>query len=135
MLPVGEARVVREGADVAVLAFGDRVAAAQEAAEVLEKEGIDVRVVDMRWVKPLDEAAIQAAAETKLVVTVENGIVAGGAGEGVLEVLAQNDCHVPTRVLGVADEVVPHGKPAQLLADLGLDAAGIAATIREGLKA
>ena len=135
MLPVGEARVVREGADVAVLAFGDRVAAAQEAAEVLEKEGIDVRVVDMRWVKPLDEAAIQAAAETKLVVTVENGIVAGGAGEGVLEVLAQNDCHVPTRVLGVADKVVPHGKPAQLLADLGLDAAGIAATIREGLKA
>lgn len=135
MLPVGEARVVREGADVAVLAFGDRVAAAQEAAEVLEKEGIDVRVVDMRWVKPLDEAAIQAAAETKLVVTVENGIVAGGAGEGVLEVLAQNDCHVPTRVLGVADEVVPHGKPAQLLADLGLDAAGIAATIRKGLKA
>lgn len=135
MLPVGEARVVREGADVAVLAFGDRVAAAQEAAEVLEKEGIDVRVVDMRWVKPLDEAAIQAAAETKLVVTVENGIVAGGAGEGVLEVLAQNDRHVPTRVLGVADEVVPHGKPAQLLADLGLDAAGIAATIREGLKA
>ena len=135
MLPVGEARVVREGADVAVLAFGDRVAAAQEAAEVLEKEGIDVRVVDMRWVKPLDEAAIQAAAETKLVVTVENGIVAGGAGEGVLEVLAQNDCHVPTRVLGVADEVVPHGKPAQLLADLGLDAAGIAAAIRKGLKA
>jgi len=135
MLPVGEARVVREGADVAVLAFGDRVAAAQEAAEVLEKEGIDVRVVDMRWVKPLDEAAIQAAAETKLVVTVENGIVAGGAGEGVLEVLAQNDCHVPTRVLGVADEVVPHGKSAQLLADLGLDATGIAATIREGLKA
>ena len=135
MLPVGEARVVREGADVAVLAFGDRVAAAQEAAEVLAKEGVDVRVVDMRWVKPLDEAAIQSAAETKLVVTVENGIIAGGAGEGVLEVLAQNDCHVPTRVLGVADEVVPHGKPAQLLADLGLDAAGIAATIREGLKA
>ena len=135
ILPVGEARVVREGADVAVLAFGDRVAAAQEAAEVLAKEGVDVRVVDMRWVKPLDEAAIQSAAETKLVVTVENGIIAGGAGEGVLEVLAQNDCHVPTRVLGVADEVVPHGKPAQLLADLGLDAAGIAATIREGLKA
>ena len=134
VLPVGEARIVREGLDAAVLAFGDRVAPAQQAADMLAEEGIDVRVVDMRWVKPLDETAILAAAETKLVVTVENGIMAGGAGEGVLEVLAQHGYHVPAKVLAIADEVVPHGKPDQLLADLGLDAAGIAAAIREGLK-
>ena len=133
MLPVGEAHVVREGADVALLAFGDRVLPAVKAAELLAAEGIDVRVVDMRWVKPLDEKAILAAAQTRLVVTVENGIMAGGAGEGVLEVLAKNGCAAPVKVLAVDDEVVPHGKPAQLLADLGLDAAGIAAAIREGL--
>ena len=132
-LPVGKARVVREGADVAVLAFGDRVAAALEAAETLAGEGVDVRVVDMRWVKPLDEEAIAAAAQTRLVVTVENGIKAGGAGEGVLEVLERHGCDVATAILAIDDTVVPHGTPNELLANLGLDAAGIVATIRNAL--
>ena len=132
-LLVGKSRTLREGADVAVLAFGDRVACALEAAEELAGEGIDVRVVDMRWAKPLDEDAIKAAAQTRLVVTVENGIMAGGAGEGVLEVLSKSDCQVPTAVLAIDDAVVPHGKPAALLADLGLDAAGIATAIRNAL--
>ncbi len=132
-LPVGKARVVREGSDVAVLAFGDRVAAALEAAEALAGEGVDVRVLDMRWVKPLDEEAILAAAETRLVVTVENGILAGGAGAGVLEVLSKRGCQVPTKLLAIDDRVVFHGTPAELLAGLGLDATGIAAAIREAL--
>jgi len=133
-LPLGKARVVREGSDVAVLAFGDRVAAALEAAETLAGEGIDVRVVDMRWVKPLDEEAIEAAAGTRLVVTVENGIKAGGAGSGVLEVMAKRGWHASICVLAVDDQVVFHGTPDQLLADLGLDAAGIAAAIRSSLS-
>ena len=132
-LPLGKSRVVREGSDAAVLAFGDRVAAATEAAEALAAEGVDVRVVDMRWVKPLDEEAILEAAQTRLIVTVENGIQAGGAGEGVLEVLSSHGRDVATRVLAIEDAVVPHGKPAVLLADLGLDAAGIASAIREAL--
>ena len=134
VLPVGKARTVREGADVAVLAFGDRVSCALEAADQLAAEGIDVRVVDMRWAKPLDEEAIKAAAKTRLVVTVENGIMSGGAGEGVLEVLSKNGCQVPTAVLAINDMAVPHGKPAHLLADLGLDAAGIADTIRKAIN-
>ncbi len=133
VLAEGVSRTLREGADVAVLAFGDRVAPALQAAQDLAAEGIDVRVVDMRWVKPLDEAAIESAAQTKLIVTVENGIVAGGAGEGVLQVLSQRGLQVPTRVMGVRDEIVGQGKPAKLLADLGLDAAGIARTIREAI--
>ena len=133
-LPLGKARVVREGSDVAVLAFGDRVAAALEAAETLAGEGIDVRVVDMRWVKPLDEEAIEAATGTRLVVTVENGIKAGGAGSGVLEVMAKRGWHASICVLAVDDQVVFHGTPDQLLADLGLDAAGIAAAIRSSLS-
>ena len=133
MLPVGVSRVVREGSDAAVLAFGDRVAPALEAAETLAAEGVDVRVVDMRWVKPLDEEAIVAAAQTRLVITVENGIQSGGAGEGVLEVLSKRNCQVATRVLAIDDCTVPHGKPAELLAALGLDATGIAAAIRTAL--
>ena len=132
-LPVGKSRTVREGTDVAVLAFGDRVACALEAAGQLAGEGIDVRVVDMRWAKPLDEEAIAAAAQTRLIVTVENGIMSGGAGEGVLEVLSKHGCLVPTVVLAIDDAVIPHGKPVQLLADLGLDATGIAAAIRNVL--
>lgn len=129
-LEVGVSRTLREGSDAAILAFGDRVADALQAADDLAAEGIDVRVVDMRWVKPLDEKAIVAAAQTGLVVTVENGIMSGGAGEGVLEALAQRGCKVPVKVLAIEDRVVPHGKPADLIADLGLDASGIAAAIK-----
>lgn len=132
-LPVGKGAVVREGSDCAVLAFGDRVAPAMEAAEALEAEGVSVRVVDMRWAKPLDEEAIAAAARTRLVVTVENGILNGGAGEGVLEMLARQGADTPAVTLAIPDRTVPHGKPADLLADLGLDAKGIAAAIRRHL--
>ena len=133
VLPVGKARRVREGDDVALLAFGDRVAAAVEAAEALAQEGIEARVVDMRWTKPLDEDEIAAAAKTRLVVTIENGSIAGGAGEGVLCVLARLGLQVPTRVLGIGDAFVPHGKVSQLIEELGLDAEGIAETVRSSL--
>lgn len=129
-LPVGVSRVVREGDDVAILAFGDRVAPSLAAAQRLAEDGMSVRVVDMRWVKPLDEQAIVEAANTKLVVTVENGIVQGGAGDGVLEVLSRHRLDVPTLQLGIDDRTVPHGKPALLLAELGIDEAGIATAIR-----
>ena len=134
VLPVGESSTLREGSDVAILAFGGMVANALDAAEMLAVDGIDARVVDMRWVKPLDEAAIASAAETRLVVTVENGIISGGAGEGVLDVLSHMKATVPTLVLGIDDSFVPHGKVNQLLADLGLDAEGIAASIKQRLE-
>ena len=128
-LPVGVSRVLREGDDAAILAFGDRAPSALEAAEQLAEQGVEARVVDMRWVKPLDEDAIVAAAQTGLVVTVENGILAGGAGEGVLAVLADRGLQVPVKVLAVDDCVVPHGSPAELLSSLGLDAAGIVGAV------
>ena len=134
LLPLGKARRVREGEDVALLAFGDRVAAALEAAKALSEQGINARVVDMRWVKPLDEEEIAAAAQTNLVVTVENGAIAGGAGEGVLEVLSRVGSQVPSVVLGVPDACVPHGKTDLLLADLRLDAPGIAEAVLSALE-
>ena len=126
MLPIGKARRVREGDDLAILAFGDRVAPALQDAEMLAEDGLEARVVDMRWTKPLDEGEIAEAAKTGLVVTVESGCVLGGAGEGVLEVLSRLGLQVPTRVLGIGDAFVPHGSVAELMAELGLDAQGIA---------
>ena len=131
---MGKARVVREGGDAALLAFGRMVGCARAAAELLAAEGIECRVVDMRWVKPLDEEAIAAAAATGLVVTVEEGVIAGGAGQGVLEVLARLGAQVPAITLGIPDQFVGQGPVGRLFADLGLDAEGIAATVRAKLK-
>ena len=110
------------------------VGCARAAADLLAAEGIECRVVDMRWVKPLDEDTIAAAAATRLVVTVEEGVVTGGAGQGVLEVLARQGSQVPAVTLGIPDHFVGQGPVGRLFADLGLDAEGIAATVRTKLK-
>ena len=95
---------------------------AEAAAELLSENGIEARVVDMRWVKPLDVDEIARAAQTKLVVTVEGGIISGGVGEGVLNELARQGAAVPALTLGIPDTFVPQGSSNQLLHDLGLDA-------------
>ena len=130
VLPEGRSRVVREGDDVAVLAFGRMVAQAKAAAELLADQGISARVVDMRWVKPLDKSAIAQAAETKLVVIVEGGVVAGGVGEGVLGEMAAMGLHTPAMTLGIDDKFVTQGSVNMLLHDLGLDAEGIAKAVK-----
>lgn len=131
VLPEGKARMVREGDDVALLAFGRMVGYACKAAEALEQQGISVRVVDMRWVKPLDADAIREAAGTKLVVTVEEGVIAGGAGEGVLGEMACMGLHTPALNLGISDAFVTQGGVGQLLHEQGLDAEGIAASVKD----
>jgi len=134
ILPYGLGDIRREGEDVAILAFGSTLKASLAAADLLAQQGIEARVVDMRWAKPIDPNAVEHAAKTKLVVTVENGIVAGGAGEGVLGIMAENHWITPTLVLGINDKVVPHGAPDLLLADLGLDGPGIAASVLKALQ-
>ena len=135
VLPEGKGRVVREGDDVAILAFGRMVGQALGAADTLAEQGVSARVVDMRWVKPLDVQAIQAAAETKLVVTVEEGVIAGGAGEGVLGEMARMGLHTPALNLGIQDAFVTQGGVGQLLHEQGLDAEGIAASVQERYRA
>ncbi|MFR8045305.1 MAG: transketolase C-terminal domain-containing protein [Eggerthella lenta] len=125
--------MIREGDDVAILAFGRMVSRAKEAAALLAVRGIDARVVDMRWVKPLDVDEIARAAQTKLVVTVEGGIISGGVGEGVLNELARQGAAVPELTLGIPDTFVPQGSSNQLLHDLGLDAEGIADAVNSDL--
>ena len=131
----GVSRLVKDGSDIAILAFGNMVSPALEAACALEGEGLSVRVVDMRWVKPLDIEAIRWAAETRLVVTVEDGVVEGGVGEEVLAELARQDAKAPVLTLGIPDRYIMQGAPDFLMHELGLDAEGIAAAIEEKLEA
>lgn len=133
LLEVGKSRVVREGADVAILAFGRMVRRSLMAAELLAERGIQARVVDMLWAKPLDEQAIAQAVETKLVVTVEEGVISGGVGEGVLDILSRMVSGVSALTLGISDAFVLQGKSDFLLGELGLDAAGIAASVESRL--
>jgi 1-deoxy-D-xylulose-5-phosphate synthase len=123
-LEVGKGKVVREGKRVAILAFGSMVKPALDAAEKL-----DATVANMRFVKPIDAELVRRLAAThELVVTVEEHQIMGGAGSAVLEVLAGSP--VKTLLLGLPDRFIDHGDSAKLLSAVGLDAEGIAKSIR-----
>jgi 1-deoxy-D-xylulose-5-phosphate synthase len=129
-LPVGRGEVRREGRRVAILAFGSMVAPALEAGELL-----NATVANMRFVKPVDrELAVRLAETHDVIVTVEEGVIAGGAGSAVAEALAADGVSVPLVMLGLPDHFVEHGDAQQLLAECGLDGAGIARAVRERLE-
>jgi len=125
-LPVGRAELRRQGAGgLALLAFGTMVEAAAAAADAL-----DATLVNMRFVKPLDEALIaEIAAKHRAVVTIEENAVAGGAGSAVLEHLQRIGSTLPVLVIGVPDVFVEHGSREDNLAAAGLDAPGLRAAI------
>ena len=126
-VPVGKGLVRKQGEKIAILAFGSMVAPSLQVASVL-----NATVADMRFVKPLDEALIQElAASHDYLITVEENAVQGGAGSAVLEYMARQKICKPILNIGIADVVTEHGDPAGILADLGLNAAGIEAAIRE----
>jgi 1-deoxy-D-xylulose-5-phosphate synthase len=125
-LPLGKGEVRRSGQKVAILSFGSMLTPALAAAEQL-----DATVANMRFVKPLDAGLVlQLAREHELLVTVEENTVQGGAGSAVAECLMQHGINVPVLHLGLPDEFLEQGNPAQMLADCGLDAAGLIAAIR-----
>ncbi|BDU57812.1 1-deoxy-D-xylulose-5-phosphate synthase [Limnohabitans sp. MORI2] len=126
-LPFGKGEVRREGQRIAILAFGTLLYPALQAGEAL-----NATVVNMRWAKPLDTVLLaQIAATHDALVTVEEGAVMGGAGSAVLEALQDLQQPKPVLVLGISDVFTEHGDPAKLLAELGLDAAGIQASIQK----
>ncbi len=130
-LPIGRAQIRRSGRRLAILAFGSMVASAEAAGERL-----DATVVNMRFVKPLDEDLLaQIALEHDHLVTVEENVVAGGAGSAVNEWMAAQPRPLPILNLGLPDAFVPHGDHAALLRELGLDADGIERRIRRWLQA
>ncbi len=125
-LPVGKAEVRRRGQSIALLAFGAIVA---PAVKVAEKLGLTA--VNMRFVKPLDEALVlELAGSHAAFVTLEDNAIAGGAGAGVAELLAAHGIALPILHLGLADVYLEHASREELLAESGLDAAGIESSIR-----
>ncbi|MBR5380133.1 MAG: transketolase family protein [Clostridia bacterium] len=129
----GKAVKLLDGKDAAVIACGEMVYWATEAARILNEKGIHISVYDMFTIKPLDEEAIMEAAGTGFVLTVEEHAVYGGLGGAVAEVLSQKK---PTRmrILGLPDEKVYTGKSEEVFRHYGLDGEGIAKAVREGLK-
>ncbi|HMK13355.1 MAG TPA: 1-deoxy-D-xylulose-5-phosphate synthase, partial [Acidimicrobiales bacterium] len=132
------ARLVRRdpAAEVCILAVGKLVAAAEAAATELSDQGVRCTVWDVRVVTPLDPEMIDDAARHPLVITVEDGIREGGAGARIVDELGRHVTgpDIPrVEVLGTPVAFIPHGKPDRLLADLGLDGPGIAATVRSVL--
>ena len=124
-LEVGKAVEVRRGERVAILNFGSLLTSAMEAAERL-----DATVIDMRWVKPLDEEMIRRqAAEHELIVTLEENAISGGAGSGVNEFLNANRLHSNVANLGIPDGFIDHGTHEEQLSQTGLDSDGIVANI------
>ena len=125
-VPVGRGIVRRQGKDLVVLVFGTLLPAALKVAEVL-----DLTVVDMRFVKPLDTALVlQMASEHRGLVTLEEGALMGGAGSAVTEALNAAGVVCPVLQLGLPDRFIDHGEQGALLASVGLDAAGIERSIR-----
>ncbi|HET6498852.1 MAG TPA: transketolase C-terminal domain-containing protein, partial [Coriobacteriia bacterium] len=122
----GAAEVRRRGSDVALLAAGRMVGAAQAAADLLEADGVAASVVNLRWIKPLDfETVAWAAATHPLIVTVEENTGVGGVGAAVLEALSDLGIDVSVLRLSIPDCFVTHGAMDRLLAEVGLNAEGI----------
>ena len=135
-IPIGKSEVVRNGADVAVIALGASVAPALEAANQLSQKGIEATVVNARFAKPLDKKLItDLAGRIKNIVTVEENVLTGGFGDSVIKLLEESGiCDIRVRSIGIPDEFVEHGTQAILRAKYGLDAAGIVRQVAEMLS-
>jgi len=128
LIPVGTGEILREGDRVALIGYGTGVGKALGAADLLAERGMDVTVADARFVKPLDVPLMSAlAAEHDLLVTVEEGVLAGGFGSAVWEALSEDGAVAP-RILrvGLPDRYVTHGAPALLHEEVGFTAERIA---------
>lgn len=131
---IGKANILREGKDVTIIACGLMVYEALQAAEILKKEGIEARVVNMHTIKPIDEAMIlDAVQKIGAVVTAEEHQIFGGLGSAVSEVIAQK-CPAPLEMVAVKDTFGESGTPQELLQAYHLKDVDIAAAVRKAVK-
>lgn len=130
---IGKGAVLKDGTDATIIATGMMVQEAYKASELLNQEGLSIRVIDMHTIKPLDkELVIKAAKETGCIVTSEEANVMGGLGSAVAEAVAES-CPVPVVRHGVEDAFGRSGKAQEVLDAYGLNAAGIAEKVRYAL--
>jgi 1-deoxy-D-xylulose-5-phosphate synthase len=136
ILPIGRGEVLHDGSDLAIIAVGVTVHPALAAARSLALEGIQIKVINARFIKPLDsELLLSTAASVRKILTIEENVLDGGFGSAVLELLAQNGVTgVTVRRLGVGDKFVEHATQAELRSQYDLDEAGIIRVAKEMLE-
>jgi 1-deoxy-D-xylulose-5-phosphate synthase len=128
---IGKSEIVREGKDLAILAVGDFVNLSINLARALEDKGISTRVINARFIRPLDQEMIRdVASKFKTVITVENNTIIGGFGSGVAELLAEIECKdIRFKRIGLPDRFVPHGSMCDLMKDVELEVTVLAEKI------
>ena len=132
ILPIGKGRKLREGNDIAVLSLGPIGNEAMKAIDQVEQEGISVAHYDMIYLKPLDEALLhEVGRKFKRIITIENGVIAGGLGSAVLEFMADHGYTPQVKRIGVSDQFIEHGSIPELYKLCGMDADSIAEIIRQ----
>ncbi|MFT5591791.1 MAG: 1-deoxy-D-xylulose-5-phosphate synthase [Oceanicoccus sp.] len=126
-LPMGKGDIIQQGSDIALLCFGPLLKEAKLAVETLSNEsGKNITLVDMRFVKPIDEALLKTIAQThQHIITLEDNAIMGGAGSAVLEFYAQHNIQLNIMTLGIPDAYIEHASQAQQWAQMGLDSSGI----------
>ncbi|MEJ7837496.1 MAG: transketolase C-terminal domain-containing protein, partial [Thermomicrobiales bacterium] len=135
-LPIGKSEVLREGRDAAIIGIGSMVATAELAASELADDGIEVSVINARFVKPLDEELILQLAQTYgAIVTIEENAATGGFGSGVLELLATHGMNIPVRVIGIPDRIFEQASQNRLRELAGLAVSDVVAATRSVVAA
>ncbi|SDZ03492.1 1-deoxy-D-xylulose-5-phosphate synthase [Thermoactinomyces sp. DSM 45892] len=136
LIPIGKSEIVQDGEDVALVAFGSMVQPAIQAAELLQKQGISAKVVNARFVKPLDEEMLLSLYQDNMpIVTLEEGALQGGFGSAVLEFFAQKEIYdAKVKLLAIPDYFVEHGSMAQQMEEVGLTPPQIAEQVTGFVK-
>ncbi|MBN1413617.1 MAG: 1-deoxy-D-xylulose-5-phosphate synthase [Bacteroidales bacterium] len=135
VIPIGKARIINHGKDIAVLSIGHPGNFVKQAIERIAAENISVEHIDMRFVKPLDEECLHTVFKLfKQIITVEDGTVVGGFGSAVLEFMSEHGYAADVRRLGVPDRFIEQGTQQELYGKCGFDAEGIYQTIKELVK-
>ena len=130
-LEIGKGEVIKDGSDIAILAYGHTVDGAMMVSHMFEKEGVSVAVINARFAKPVDkDLIVQYAKSTRCLITIEEHSLKGGFGSAVLEALQEEQvCSVPVKCIGLGDIVLEHGAPGKQRKDLKLDPEGMFNTI------
>jgi len=134
-IPIGKARKLKDGDDIAILSLGHPGNFAASAIRNLKADGLNPAHYDMRFAKPLDEETLhEVFAKYAKIITVEDGTVMGGFGSAILEFMAQHNYNAEVKIMGIPDRIVEHGTPKQLYNECHYDADAIADVVREMMK-
>lgn len=134
-IPLGKWECLKDGKDIAIIACGNTVYPALSAALKLEGEGIRCCVVNGRFIKPMDrEMLVSLAGEVPRILTVEENVLIGGFGSGVMEIFSEEGITIPVKMLGIPDTFLSHGSQSTLRKSIGIDEEGIKQFIQHWLK-